>query len=217
MRGERRFPFIAIEGTDGSGKSTLRDVLNRELARQGHTCFMVGQHSWLDVGAGRVVLAARNQRLGHSREELTRAYALDKFLHLRENIEPALATAGVLADRFVHSDAVYHDVLYGIPAERTLARHRELGTRLPDLVLFVDTDPDIAYQRVLRRNKASRPHETRETLRALREKYLAVLGRERGPVLRVDNSGPAVERTAATVLTQVLPLFRRPEEVRRLA
>ncbi|GAA3885588.1 dTMP kinase [Saccharothrix violaceirubra] len=214
MSGDRgRYPFIAIEGTDGSGKSTLRTLLNRALAESGHRCFMVGQHSWLDVAAGRVIQAARNQQLGFGRDELTRAYAVDKFLHLRENIAPALDTVGVLADRFVHSDVVYHDVLYGIPAARTLDHHRELGTRMPDVVLFVDTDPDVALDRIVKRNKAVRPHETQRTLRRLHAKYLEFFATGVPSVARIDNNGSDPTRAVAAALRAIRRHFPAAKEV----
>ncbi|SDN00389.1 Thymidylate kinase [Lentzea albidocapillata subsp. violacea] len=207
-----RFPFIALEGTDGSGKSTLRGLLHDGLNSKGRRCFMVGQHGWLDVDAGRVVLAARTQRLGVSRDELMRAYARDKLLHLRENIEPALDTVAVLADRYIYSDAVYHEVLYGIPARATLENHRELGTREPDVVVFVDTDPDVASDRTITRAKSLRPHETPGTLRRLHRAYVELFTGElftaHGPrVLRVNNNESDPERVAEDVLAELEQLF----------
>lgn len=211
-------PFIALEGTDGSGKSTLRKILHDELNAAGHGCFMIGQHSWLDVAAGRVVLAARTQRNGIGRTELTRAYARDKLLHLRRNVLPALETVAVIADRFIYSDAVYHQVLYGIPAEETLAHHRVLGTVQPDIVVFVDTDPDVAYERAVSRGMSLRAHENRDTLRLLHRGYQAVLTEEAlgadGPrIIRLDNNGPDPAATAQALAESLRSLFRRGEVV----
>ncbi|MFE9287978.1 nucleoside/nucleotide kinase family protein [Streptomyces olivaceus] len=206
MSDRRTHPFIAIEGTDGSGKSTLRNLLHDGLNRDGQRCFMVGQHSWLDVDAGRVILAARTQQHGIGRAELMRAYARDKHLHLTRNIQPALATVAVLADRYIYSDAVYHQVLYGIPAEETLAHHRSIGTVQPDVVVFVDTAPSLASDRTVTRGMNLRPHETPETIRALHQGYVDLFsGNRLGPdgpeILRVDNNGTDPEATAQHVLT----------------
>lgn len=215
---ERRYPFIAVEGTDGSGKSTLRNLIHQRLNETGYGCFMVGQHSWLDVDAGRVILAARLQRAGIRRSEITAAYSRDKMLHLRHNIVPALRTVAVLADRYIYSDAVYHEVLYGIPAEETLAAHERLGSIRPDAVIFVDSAPEVAFARTITRGMHRRPHETESTIEGLYARYRELfLGGHPGAhalnLIHVDNNTLGPVDAADRILPALIDLFPSPPDL----
>lgn len=212
MRDRPEFPFIAIEGTDGSGKSTLRNLLHERLNAAGYGCFMVGQHSWLDVTAGRVILAARTQRAGVGRDELSTAYATDKMLHQRHNIIPALRTVAVLADRYIYSDAVYHQLLYGIPSAHTLALHARLGTRRPDAVIFVDASPAIAFDRTVTRGMHRRAHETEPIINLLHAAYRdmffgGALDGHLNKLIHVDNNASEPAEAVERILPELTTLF----------
>ncbi|GAA0571999.1 dTMP kinase [Paractinoplanes ferrugineus] len=218
MSDARRYPFIVLEGTDGSGKSTLRRLLHDRLNATGPSCFMVGQFSWLDPDAGRVIMAARTQRTGYSRRDLREAYATDVRLHQLHNIRPALATVPVIADRYIYSHAVYHEVLWGIPMEETLRFHRESDMLRPDAVIFVDTDADIASRRVVTRGQNPRPHENEPTLRRLHRAYqeLFLDGRLGDPtlnVIRAENTETAAAETLDAIMPRIRALFPADDAV----
>jgi dTMP kinase len=214
-----RYPFIAIEGTDGSGKSTLRNLLHERLNDAGYGCFMVGQHSWLDLDAGRGSLAARTQQAGISRADVTAAYFTDKVLHQRHNINPALRSVAVLADRYLYSDAVYHEVLYGIPAEETIALHERQGSMWPDAVIFVDALPDVAFGRTVSRGMHRRAHETEPIIDRLHATYrqLFLGGRLAGHavnLIHIDNNTSQPAEAAEQILPVLQELFPRPADRR---
>jgi dTMP kinase len=207
-----RYPFIVLEGTDGSGKSTLRNLLHARLNEEGFGCFMVGQHSWLDVEAGRTITAVRQQRAGVARSELTAAYATDKTLHLRHNIIPALHSVAVLADRYIYSDAVYHEALFGVPAEDTLALHDRLGSLRPDAVVFVDARPDVAFGRTITRAKQRRAHESLPILQDLHTVFHRLfveekLGGRPVNVIHVDNNAAGPAAMVEHILPALQDLF----------
>ncbi|MGH8974350.1 MAG: dTMP kinase [Acidimicrobiia bacterium] len=167
--------FIALEGCDGAGKTSIRDVLCAGLQRAGRPCLVVGQHSWLSPPAARIIVDVRRGSHHHSPEVVADAYFQDKVAHVRSTIGPALTRASVIADRYIVSDAVYQEVLYGIPAARTLTRHWQSGTLLPDLVVFVELDTSTAYGRILKRGKATRHYERPAPLRRIDAVYHRVL------------------------------------------
>lgn len=202
------YPFIALEGCDGVGKSTIRDLLRDELVRQGMPCMMVGQHAWLNPRVGRVIADVRDRRHRHSPEQVAMAYFRDKRLHAAHTIEPGLRHRAVIADRYIHSDAVYQELLYGIPAEDTLARHRDANTLSPSVILYVSVSHQVAYQRVLERSKHTRHYERPAQMTRIMAVYRRVLFSEPfpglPPVVHFDNHLPNVQERVATELVPAL-------------
>ncbi|MBX9659778.1 MAG: deoxynucleoside kinase [Nitrospiraceae bacterium] len=183
-------PFIALEGCDGAGKTTLRKMLCKALVSIGLDTITIGQHSWLNPWNARALVAARDQRCHVSREHLSAAYLQDKQLHGLRNVRPALQFAAVIADRWFYSDAVYHSVLYDIPSENTLELHKQAGTLVPDLLLYVATDPDRAYSRILERGRQTRHYERPSDLHRITAEYERLLSMpigDRPRVIRIPN------------------------------
>lgn len=191
----RRYPFVALEGCDGVGKSTIRDVLRDALVAAGTPVAMVGQHSWLSPRVAQLIVDVRERRRRHSPEAIVEAYAIDKQLHTSQTIEPALSKYLVIADRSIVSDAVYQEALYGIPAEVSLRQHASRKTRFPDCVVFVHTDVKEAYRRVSTRSKHKRHYERPTDMRKIMSVYARLLKQlpVMYPQIRVvefDNTAP---------------------------
>ncbi|WP_175692228.1 deoxynucleoside kinase [Burkholderia ambifaria] len=167
--------FIAIEGCDGVGKSTIRNLLHKMLWEHGLHCSMVGQHSWLDLGASRVIVDVRERLRKREPAEISEAYFIDKRLHASATIEPALYLGPVISDRYIISDAVYQEALYGISAEETLLKHKRENTLLPDAILYVDAAVPTAYERILRRSKHTRHYERPVELAVIQAIYERII------------------------------------------
>ncbi|MFN7153723.1 MAG: deoxynucleoside kinase [Acidovorax sp.] len=168
-------PFVVLEGCDGAGKTTLREMLRAELDAAGVLAVTIGQHSWLHPWHARALVFAREQRTYVPPAQLSQAYLHDKRLHGLRNVEPARKRAVVIADRWFYSDAVYHEVLYGIPMHTTLEQHRGAGTVRPDLLVYVSVDADQAYERILQRGRHTRHYERPADLRRLVAGYEQLL------------------------------------------
>ena len=192
MLAEHRFPFVVLEGPDGAGKTTLREMTIAQLWERGLPVYHIGQHSWLSPVATRTILDVRLDRHGWSAEEISAAYIADKVSQAERNVKPFLSTAAILADRYLHSDVVYHEALYGIPMARTLDAYARSDILLPDLVVYVDVDVDTSMSRVHGRGKALRPFERPDVMARVIERYrdLFVRGGDlRCRSLTVENRG----------------------------
>jgi len=127
-------------------------------------------------------------------------------------VEPNLPCRDVIGDRFMASDMVYHQLLWGIPPERTYEAYVASSVRFPDLTVFVDTQPDTAYARLQRRAGDRRNRwDTLEAQKTVYELSHTVLFSGRfpklSPVVRVDNNG-SLEDTANRVDSEVMPLIQ---------
>ncbi|MGW7416035.1 AAA family ATPase [Streptomyces sp. NPDC054863] len=183
MPRSNRHRFLALEGVDGSGKTTTARLIATHVRDGGHPLSRIGQHSWLDPSAARVIIDVREDRPHrHSNREITEAYFRDKR-HQALAVEDLLRDRSVLSDRYVFSDAVYLEALYGIPARETLDRHHAAGTLLPDLILYLDVPVDEAAHRVVARGKSIRHYENSYTLGQVSEVYRTLLLEDPPPYL----------------------------------
>jgi thymidylate kinase len=154
-----KYPFLVLEGCDGSGKTTLREALARYLISRGMPVATIGQHSWLDLEASRTIIDVRERRRSVSPEMIAKSYFVDKRMHALHNVSPQLKRSTVLADRWIFSDAVYQEALYGMSARTIMEDHITSKTLLPDVCIWVDVPSAVAYSRVVKRVRKTRHYE----------------------------------------------------------
>lgn len=192
LRGQTRgssirtsYPYIALEGCDGAGKSTVRARISSYLRSRGIPVLEIGQHAWLDIKAARTIIDARENRCWLSPESIINAYSVDKRLHVTHNVVPHLSRAAVLADRCFISDAVYQEALYGLSADLTIDRYLQEGGPLPTLLIYVYVPVSISMERINTRGKQRRHYEREPDLDRISRIYTRVL-QTRGPLLAED-------------------------------
>ena len=144
--------FLAVEGLDGSGKSTQISLLSEALNRWG----FVVRHSREPGGspAGeqiRGILLSKSSQM----EPLTEAllFAASRAEHVRKVVRPAVARGEVLlCDRFVDSSAAYQGGGRQLGVDRVMALNREaVGGTMPLTTLYLD----IAHEAALKRRTAA--------------------------------------------------------------
>jgi dTMP kinase len=199
-----RGKFVALEGGDGSGKSTQVARLAASLRASG-----LAVHETFEPGAGATGAVIRDLLL-HGPEAvapITEALlmAADRAQHVTAEIAPALARGEwVVSDRYVPSSLVYQGVV------------RELGVELveqlsvvatgglePDLVIVLDVADDVATAR--RDSDTDRLEREGEPFHAAVRQAYRELAATRNWVV-VDADGP-VDVVAAAVWAAVAPLL----------
>lgn len=172
--------FIAIEGIDGSGKSTTIASLEKFLAARGHAVHRTAEPTTLDTGrAIRELLGLKNER-PHTRRELALLFAADRLRHLEEEVEPALAAGKtVITDRYLFSSLSYQSV--DLPYEWVKEINR--FARLPDVVVYIGVSVDTALSRLARFREGTEIFETRTFLEKLIANYERVLAEYAGQVV----------------------------------
>ncbi|MGQ9477363.1 MAG: dTMP kinase [Candidatus Bipolaricaulia bacterium] len=175
--------LIAIEGLDGSGKTTQARLLVEHLRNRGKEVLLVGEPGTTPAG-----LAIREILLDHGREiaPLTELllYEASRAQLVKEVIEPALKAGKiVVADRFALSSLAYQGYGRGLPL-RLVQKLNEVATGglEPDLTILLDISPEEGLRRkgFLDRMEGS----GLEFYRRVREGYLRSVPRPpRGQVL----------------------------------
>jgi len=198
------YPFFALEGCDGVGKSTIRTILMHLFKKHGIPCTSVGQHSWLDPWTTRLIVEVRERRCLHAPSDILAAYFHDKQLHSQNTILPAQTDSIVLADRYIFSDAVYQEVLYDIPATVTLEKHWLAGTLLPQAIIFVTTKLEDAVIRIANRSKHTRHYERPADMERIMASYANIFIHQPlfwlPPQIIFDNSLPNIEERVCNEL-----------------
>ncbi|WP_152192735.1 dTMP kinase [Georgenia satyanarayanai] len=197
--------FIALEGGDGSGKTTQAGLLREWLEARGREVVLTREPGGTDLGRTLRREVLHGEDLDPRTEALL--YAADRAHHVHTLVRPALARgAVVVTDRYIDSSVAYQG------AGRRLGREevRELSTwatggLLPDLTVVLDLDAATAAAR--RSGAPDRlerePHTFHEEVRA---GFLDLAAAEPDRYVVVDAALPPREVHRA-VVTRLAPLL----------
>lgn len=140
--------YIAFEGIDGAGKSTVASRFADALSATGKQVVRVREPGGTDVGEGiREILLGHDWNPAPWPEALLFAAARAQLA--AEIIAPALNSgAWVVGDRSVYSSLAYQGGARGLGIE-TVRRVNQagLGDIWPDLVVLLEVDPSTALAR----------------------------------------------------------------------
>lgn len=141
--------FIALEGPDGSGKSTIIKLIGNYLKDKGIEFVMTREPGGTLIGEEirHIVLDEKNTGISDETEALL--YAAARGQHVHEKILPSLEEGKlVLCERFVLSSLAYQGVGRGLGIEKVKAIN-DFAIRgvYPDLILFFHVDPEVTLER----------------------------------------------------------------------
>jgi dTMP kinase len=194
--------LVALEGIDGSGKSTVARLVARALRADGASVRVTQEptKTWL----GRAVRHGIASRL----DPLALAFLFlsDRAQHVRA-MESWRADV-VLTDRYRDSTTAYQAAALGDRMPDALGRLRSLQEGLfpaPDVGILLDVPAELGVRRIRGRTKRE-PFEKVRFLRRVRSNYLRLAAG--GRLWVVDATGPADE-VAGKVLRLVRPRVPR--------
>ncbi|NLX62737.1 MAG: dTMP kinase [Tissierellia bacterium] len=181
--------FIALEGPDGSGKSTMIKGLEEYFKNKGMDIVVTREPGGTPIGEAirRILLDNRNKNMLAETEALL--YAASRGQHVMEKILPAIkAGKMVLCDRFILSSLAYQGVGRGLGIEevRMINDFAIKGIR-PDLTLFYHVDPETTLHRKTRKRGGDRlEKEGADFHRKVYHGYLEILEKYSNNVKVID-------------------------------
>jgi len=142
--------FIAFEGLDGSGKTTQFNAIMDRLARRNIRCIGEKQPSASNpVGLMLRDIIKNSDEVSLSPLSLAKLFSVDRYEHVSKDIVPHIdAGAHVLVDRFVFSSFAYQGLCCSFEEIYYYNRH-SIELLMPDITVFIDTDPDICMERII--------------------------------------------------------------------
>jgi dTMP kinase len=150
----KRGRLIALEGPDGSGKTTQIELLEKYLRELGYEVVRTREPGGTDVSEKirEIILDNDNSNMNYMCEALL--YAASRAQLVSEVIKPALTSGKmVICDRFVYSSMVYQGIGRGLGVERIKSINEAALDGLEADLTFMITIP---YEEGLKRKKMQR-------------------------------------------------------------
>ena len=140
--------YIAFEGIDGCGKSTLAEKISSQLNQSGINNVLVREPGGTKVGEG-----IRNLLLSHeyvvSEFTETLLFAAQRSQLINEVVQPNIEkNIKIISDRSAYSSVAYQGVGRGLGYEKIYQLNDiAINSIWPQKVILLDIDPNVALKR----------------------------------------------------------------------
>jgi dTMP kinase len=196
--------LIALEGIDGSGKSTQARRLRERLEAGGRPAVLFREPGDTEFG-DRLREIFRHGRDVTPEEEM-RLFIEDRRIDVARNILPALAEGKIVVmDRYYFSTMAYQGAL-GIDPEEIRAINEAFAPR-PDLTLILDLPAERGAERIRASRGAQDSFEGVEYLARVRALFLTFVAED----VEVIDADVDSEEVAASIVRRVETLLRGSE------
>ena len=197
-----RAHYIALEGIEGAGKSSLAPMVVSLLEAAGRPALWVREPGGTEAGeAIRDILLVRQSSLEAWTEALL--FAAQRAQLAAEVIGPALqAGTSVVGDRSVYSSLAYQGAGRGLGVDLVRTVNRAgLGNVWPDIVVLLHVDPGLGLERQAIPDRIG--SEGLDFQSRVASAYGRLAAEEPDRFIVVQATG-ALDRVAATVVEEVL-------------
>jgi dTMP kinase len=142
--------FITFEGGEGSGKTTIAQLIRTELESKGYKVTLTREPGGVDIAEQirNVIVDVNNTSMDKRTEALL--YAASRRQHLIEKVIPALNNDEiVICDRFIDSSLVYQGIARGIGIDEVYEMNLFATENiLPKRTIFFDIKPELGLKRI---------------------------------------------------------------------
>jgi len=169
--------YYAIEGIDGSGKTTQVQKLSEYFEKQGKQVCITKEPT--NGIIGELIHQILEKKIQLPFISLQYLFCADRAVHLQEEVIPELQKGKiVLSDRSLWSSVAYGITDFGLPAnekERLLMAYNLLsmygGFLIPDKTFMLQVPAEIAMERMDKRHKELTIYEQIEKLKKIETEY----------------------------------------------
>lgn len=164
--------FIALEGIDGSGKSTQSKLLADSLTEMGHKVYTTFEPT--DSRIGIMIRDIFSNRLEGDHRVIAALFVADRLNHLLHSKDGVIKKLDegytVITDRYYFSSYAYHSVHMDM---EWVIKANALSAELlrPDLNVYIDISPEVCMERISKGRNSVELYETLENLTLVSQKY----------------------------------------------
>lgn len=203
--------FITFEGPDGAGKTTIINMVAKQL----DNVLLTREPGGIDIAEQirRVILDKENTAMDPRTEALL--YAAARRQHLIEKVKPALAEGKVvLCDRFVDSSLAYQGYARGLGMDEVFMINQfAIEDLMPKLTIYFDIEPELGLKRI-NKNKGREINrldlENLEFHQKVRAGYHLLMEQFPDRIVSIDASGTVddvFKKTLQLVKERLKPAF----------
>jgi len=165
--------FIALEGIDGSGKSTQVRLLAEKLQLAGHKVYTTFEPT--DGMVGSIIRNILKKNITADERTIAGLFLADRLDHLLNNetglVKKMQDGFTIITDRYYFSSYAYHGT--HMDMDWVIAANKMCATILkPDLNIFIDVPPETSMQRISKNRAGTELYETLANLEKVRAKYM---------------------------------------------
>jgi len=165
--------FIALEGIDGSGKSSQARLLAEHLRAKGHKVYATFEPT--DGHIGRLLRQILKGAVKADNKAIAGLFLADRLDHLlnEENglVKKLAEGYTVITDRYYFSSYAYHSV--HMDMDWVIQCNKMCADILrPTINIFIDVPPEVCMQRINANRETPELYETLENLQQVYSKYL---------------------------------------------
>lgn len=206
--------FIAIEGIDGSGKGTQAKLLNKWLKEKGYDTFLTSEPT--NGAIGKLLRQSLKKGDLDSRTEAL-LFAADRSEHVTKIVSKLEEGKVVVTERYLYSSIAYQRAS-GLSIEWIKEINRFAPH--PDVVIFLDIDPEVGLKRIESRNslrssvKEKEYFERRGFLGKVGEIYLD-LDKEHENILRINARG-TIEEVQTSIRKKISRVLTKLEKTKKI-
>ena len=200
--------FITIEGPEGAGKTTILQIVAKELNEMGYPVVTTREPGGIPISEKirDIILDKNHTEMDPKTEALL--YAASRRQHLVQKILPALKEGSiVLCDRFVDASLVYQGYARKIGLEDVLSINQfAIENKMPDLTLYFDIPPEIGLSRIQKNRQLEVNRLDLESIhfhRLVREVYLMLQKRFPERIKTID-ANQTIEKVKMDAMEQIL-------------
>lgn len=185
--------FISLEGTEGSGKTTLITMLKSYFENKGQQVVTAREPGGTPLAEDirRLLLSTQHTEEIDHRTELLLFYA-SRMQNYTQVIKPALDMGRVLIiDRYIDSSISYQSFGRGLDEKYVKTLNELLIERKPDITLWLDLPVEVGILRAKKRGVLDRfEQEKVDFFNKVRSGYAILQQREPQRIIRIDATQP---------------------------
>lgn len=204
--------FIVFEGGEGSGKSTILEMVYEDLKSNGIKCTKTREPGGIKISEDirNIILDKNNTNMDGKTEALL--YAAARRQHLVEKVMKDLEEGNVvLCDRFIYSSLAYQGYARNLGIKDIYYINKfAIGEYMPDLNIFFDIRPEVGFSRI---NKNSNREVNRLDLEEIdfhykvREGYTKLYEENKESFVKID-AEKSIEEVFNTVKEIIMDFIK---------
>lgn len=200
--------FIVLEGPDGSGKSSVSDIVCEKLKEKGYEVVHTREPGGIEIAEEirNIILDPKNTSMDAKTEALL--YAASRRQHLVEKVVPAKSQGKiVICERFVYSSLAYQGYGRGLGFDEILKINDfAIGSDYPDMTIYLDINEEVGLKRIESRTFKDRlDKESLSFHHLVNEGYREVLRRFKDT--KVVDASKSIDCVVDDVLALIIKLI----------